>query len=335
MVTRGMAQPLFVGGAAASAVHTAVKLAPIYSNVHYGPDASATAVMAKKYIQSPADFIAAENQAHAKLAELRSKGLELRAAAPSEAVAGGFLEGRPFTDIPLAELRWDELEPCFDWRMYFGLCGIKGGCDCADCMKATDGFRYKALTYIGRTSPSATVCARFFDCSRENDVIISADGSMKLPMLRDGHSLADFIPASGTAQTGVFAVKVDCPQDNDFIGHAVRVTMAEAASEYLRRKWTASLPEGIRLITPGIGYACCPDHSLKRDVLALLPDIGISLTESCAMIPEASICGLVIAHRDASYRDIRHVGSASLEAYASLRGFSPAERKLFLSHLED
>ena len=152
-------------------------------------------------------------------------------------------------------------------------------------------------------------------------------------MLRDGASLADFFPEEGSAQLGLFAVRVDCPQDGSFVGHALRVTLAEAASEYLGGIWERVLPEGIRLIRPGIGYSCCPDHSLKRDVLAALPGTGITLTDSCAMIPEASICGLVIAHKDASYCNIRKVDEASLMDYSARRGFSDEERKLFLNHL--
>jgi 5-methyltetrahydrofolate--homocysteine methyltransferase len=152
-------------------------------------------------------------------------------------------------------------------------------------------------------------------------------------MLRDIHSLADFFPEEGSAQLGIFAVRVDNGAEGDFVGHALRVCLAEAASEYLGRRWQALLPEGMRLIRPGIGYACCPDHSLKRDVLAALPDTGITLTDSCAMIPEASVCGLVIAHRDAAYHDIRHVSPEGLAKYAAKRGFTDDERKLFLSHL--
>ena len=48
------------------------------------------------------------------------------------------------------------------------------------------------------------------------------------------------------------------------------------------------------------------------------------------MVPEASICGLVIVHRDAAYRDIRTVDRASLEAYAARRGMSQDEKILFL-----
>ncbi|MBQ9819602.1 MAG: hypothetical protein IJM60_04905, partial [Bacteroidales bacterium] len=100
-----------------------------------------------------------------------------------------------------------------------------------------------------------------------------------------------------------------------------RVTLAEAASAYLSDKFSKSLPSGMKLIMPGIGYSCCPDHSLKRDVLALLP-IDIELTDSCAMIPEASVCGFVIAGCNVAYHDIRHLSPEALEDYARRRGMS-------------
>ena len=56
MKARGMIKPLFIGGATTSALHTAVKLAPLYDHVFYGADASAAAVMAKKYILDPEEL---------------------------------------------------------------------------------------------------------------------------------------------------------------------------------------------------------------------------------------------------------------------------------------
>ena len=243
----------------------------------------------------------------------------------------GFLPGRPFKDIPLTRLGWKELKDSFDWRMFFGVCGLK--CRGEDGCAASAELEHEALGILQAEKPEAVVTARFFDCRRTGDDIVSTDGSLTLPMLRDGASLADFFPEEGSAQLGLFAVRVDCPDDGSFVGHALRVTLAEAASEHLGRLWARALPEGFRLIRPGIGYACCPDHSLKRDVLAALPDIGITLTDSCAMIPEASICGLVIAHTDASYCNIRKVDRQTLMDYAARRGFSEEERKLFLNHL--
>ena len=330
MTARGMSIPLFVGGAAASALHTAVKLAPLYANVHYGPDASAAAVMAKKYMQDPEGFKAAEDAQHARMAALHSG----KPAGASETAfpAGGFLPDRPFADIPPMTLGWNELRTCFDWRMFFGVCGLK--CRGKDGCAESSQLEHEALAILSREKPEAFVTARFLDCRRNGDDIVSLDGSLDLSMLREGRSLADFFPEEGSAQLGLFAVRVDKGADDDFVGHALRVCLAEAASEYLGRRWESLLPDGMRLIRPGIGYACCPDHSLKRDVLAALPETGITLTDSCAMIPEASVCGLVIAHRDAAYHDIRHVTPEALDAYAARRGFTETERKLFLSHLK-
>ena len=96
----------------------------------------------------------------------------------------------------------------------------------------------------------------------------------------------------------------------------------------------AGLPDGSRIAKPAAGYASCPDHSLKRDILALQPDgLDIALTESCAMIPDASICGFILLHPEAGYPEIRHIGPAQYELYTSARGFSPDEARAFLSHL--
>ena len=333
MTARGMTTPLFVGGAAASAIHTAVKLAPLYPNVHYGPDASASAVMAKKYMQDPEGFAAAEREQQEHLRSLRSAAPSSSVEKPADVheVSTGYLPGKPFKDVPLQSLGWKTLKGSFDWRLFFGVCGLK--CRGEDGRAESSELEHEALSILSAEKPEAVVTARFFDCHREGDDIVSLDGNLRLPTLREGASLADFFPEEGSAQLGLFAVRVDCPADGSFVGHALRVTLAEAASEYLGQQWEALLPEGIKLIRPGIGYACCPDHSLKRDVLAALPDMGIVLTDSCAMIPEASICGLVISHRDANYCNIRKVDASKLEAYAARRGFTAEEKKLFLSHL--
>ncbi len=80
------------------------------------------------------------------------------------------------------------------------------------------------------------------------------------------------------------------------------LTLAEAASEWIGGR--APAPEGYKSIRPAVGYPSCPDHSLKADILGMIPDsgrLGISLTESYAMLPEASVCGFVIFHKEAKY----------------------------------
>lgn len=317
MSARGMDIPLFVGGAAASAIHTAVKLAPLYSNVHYGADASATAVMAKKYIIDAESFIADELKEREKLLALRSSAV----AKPVKPVVQDGFAATSLKDIPFCEMPAEELIEHFDWRMFFAVCGVK-------CERCEGGaLKGEALSYLSSAGLKVRLALKFFDAHREGDDIVTPGFS--LPMLRDGACLADYFPASGSSQLGLFAATVVAPSDSDdIVAHAVRVTLAEAASEWIGSQLN------IKHIRPGIGYACCPDHSLKRDVLAQLPaELGITLTESCAMIPEASVCGLVIAHPLASYNDIRRVSAAGLDAYAARRGMSEEEKNLFLGHL--
>ena len=317
MSARGMSIPLFVGGAAASAVHTAVKLAPLYSNVHYGADASATAVMAKKYIIDAESFIADELKEREKLLALRSSAV----AKPVKPVDAGDFPVTSLEDIPFCEMSAREFMRHFDWRLFFAVCGVK----CEHCEGS--GLKAEALAYLGSAGLKVRLALRFFDAHREGDDIVTP--GFRLPMLRDGSCLADYFPASGSGQLGLFAATVVAPSDSDdIVAHAVRVTLADAASEWIGSQLN------VKHIRPGIGYACCPDHSLKRDVLAQLPpELGISLTESCAMIPEASVCGLAIAHPLASYNDIRRVSDSDLDAYAARRGMSEDEKNLFLGHL--
>jgi len=203
---------------------------------------------------------------------------------------------------------------------------------------------------------SVRLAARFFTARRDGEAIDL--GPCRLPMLRQeeapGRSLADFVPADGTGPFGLFAISVHdhhchsersegisgcsceaCRNDYDsMMERAVRVTLAEAASTWLDKKLEAALPEGVRVAKPAAGYASCPDHSLKRDILGMLPDgLDITLTESCAMIPDAAICGFVILHPEAGYPEIRHIGREQYERYKSARGFSPDEARAFLSHL--
>jgi len=92
----------------------------------------------------------------------------------------------------------------------------------------------------------------------------------------------------------------------------------------------------MRIIKPAAGYASCPDHTLKRDILRQLSgsyDLGISLTESCAMTPEASICGMILFHPEAKYNEIRRISRKQFEDYASRRGMSAEEAERFLGHL--
>ena len=349
MKARGLDTPLFIGGATTSALHTAVKLAPLYGHVFYAPDASAGAVLAKKCIRDRAAFEAAQHEEQEKIRAMH-EGRAKKPAATAEGFApDSYLRTIP-DDLPLTELPLEELVPLFDWSMFRAVWGVKESQELTAEGKAV-------LDRMVRTrAVSVLIAARFFAARREGDTIDLGD--IRLPMLRQeeapGRSLADFVPADGTGPFGIFAISVHthschsehregisgctceaCRNDYDsMMERAVRVTLAEAASTWLDQRLSEGLPEGVRVTKPAAGYASCPDHSLKRDILRLLPEgLDITLTESCAMQPDAAICGFVVLHPEAGYPEIRHIGQKQYELYTEARGFSPEEARAFLSHL--
>ena len=329
MAEEGFTQPLFVGGAAASAVHTAVKLAPLYENVHYGADASASAVMAKKYMADPQGFIQRDNEEHERLRALRSS-----AQGASDASIGSGAGCYPTQipeDIPLQELSAEEYLPDFDWKTFNAVCRVP--------QNDADQFKVQALEYLANAGLKVRLCVRYLKCFKDGDDIVCTDGAVKLPMLRQGSAprlcLSDFFPEKGTPSwIGVFCISVSGDDTQGLLEHAARVTLAETASLRLQEGVRASLEPGLKFIAPGIGYACCPDHSLKRDLLALLPPMGVTLTDSCSMVPEASVCGFLIAHKDAAYHSVRDVTARARETYIQKREFTSDQVNLFLSHLE-
>jgi len=77
-------------------------------------------------------------------------------------------------------------------------------------------------------------------------------------------------------------------------------------------------------IRPAPGYPASPDHSEKRTLFRLLDAdrIGVSLTETCAMTPAASVSGLYIGHPGAFYFGVGRIGGDQLNDYAKRKGIS-------------
>lgn len=357
MTARGLDTPLLVGGAAASALHTAVRLAPLYGHVFYGQDASASAVLANQLITDRECTEAVEHKKQEHLRELYAQSSQKKAGhKPVEPFpAFCFIKGEPFGNISGKRLGIEEVEPFFDWNMFAAIWGIKSGTGHDELRKLRADAHKEIDRLKNGNACQITISARFDGCHSEGDDIVSKD--FRLPMLRQEgeRSLADFVPPKEygfESPMGMFAISVrteshpsgcDCPacgtEYGPMLTRAVRLTLAEAASEWLSRHIHKELPDGFKeakVIKPAAGYSSCPDHTLKRDVLRLLPDskrLGITLLESCAMIPDASICGLIFIHPDATYPEIRHVSQKAIDEYARRRGMSDSEKARFLGHL--
>ena len=124
--------------------------------------------------------------------------------------------------------------------------------------------------------------------------------------------------------------------------------LAEAFAEVLHKKvrtdlWGYAARESLQCndliaekyqgIRPAPGYPACPDHSVKKDMFALLQceEVGMGVTESLAMTPAASVSGFFIAHPHSSYFSVGKIGDDQLQDLAQRRHLNPAELQRLLA----
>ena len=103
-----------------------------------------------------------------------------------------------------------------------------------------------------------------------------------------------------------------------------------AAGEALRSE--ALIDEAYQGIRPAPGYPACPDHTEKGPLFEILgaEAIGISLTESFAMMPAASVSGFYLSHPDAHYFAVGKIDRDQAADYAARKSMelAPTERWL-------
>jgi 5-methyltetrahydrofolate--homocysteine methyltransferase len=177
-------------------------------------------------------------------------------------------------------------------------------------------------------------------------------------------ALADFIAPRDSGHIdyiGAFAVtaghgcqelaeRFDKEQDpyNSIMVKALADRLAEAFAEYLHKQARAEwgygkdeklspeelIQEKYRGIRPAPGYPAQPDHTEKPIIFDLLKAgeaTGITLTESFAMYPAASVSGLYFAHSEAHYFAVHSIGKDQVESYAARKGMKVAEVERWLA----
>src|SRR5207249_3212827 len=134
---------------------------------------------------------------------------------------------------------------------------------------------------------------------------------------------------------------------NAIMTKALADRLAEGLAEMLHREvrlgWYApdeNLPNGdlieekYRGIRPAPGYPSQPDHTEKQtlfDLLSAEENTGIKLTESYAMWPAASVCGLYFAHPQARYFAVDRISREQVEDYARRKKMPLAEIERWLA----
>ena len=187
---------------------------------------------------------------------------------------------------------------------------------------------------------------------------------------KESLALADYIAPAESAHkdyVGTFCVTAGFGSDelaaefeknhddyNSIMVKALADRLAEAFAEYLHekvRKETWGYAKNERLsgdelikeaytgIRPAPGYPACPDHLEKPTLWKLMQveeRIGVTLTESLAMWPAASVSGYYFAHPKAKYFGLGKIKRDQLEDYAKRRSISIQEaEKWLMPNLED
>jgi 5-methyltetrahydrofolate--homocysteine methyltransferase len=178
------------------------------------------------------------------------------------------------------------------------------------------------------------------------------------------HALADFVAPVESGRKdylGAFACtaghgceqlcrKHDADHDDysSILAKALADRLAEACAEWLharvRREWGFGRQENLspeelieeryRGIRPAPGYPACPDHTEKRSLFAWLDaesGAGMTLTESCAMLPAASVSGLYFGHPESRYFAVDRITREQVEAYAARKGMPVSEVEKWLA----
>ena len=181
---------------------------------------------------------------------------------------------------------------------------------------------------------------------------------------RPNLSLTDYIAPVGSIQDyiGAFAVtaglgiedhisKFKTAHDdyNEILLKALADRLAEAATEYLHHRvrtdyWGYALNEKLnneeliaeryKGIRPAPGYPACPDHTQKEVIFRILnaqKHTNISLTESLAMYPAASVSGWYFAHPESKYFGLGKINMDQVEHYALRKGVTVKEAQKWLA----
>lgn len=94
------------------------------------------------------------------------------------------------------------------------------------------------------------------------------------------------------------------------------------------------IKETYRGIRPAPGYPACPDHTEKNGLFELLNAselTGVSLTESLAMLPAASVSGWYFAHPQARYFGLGKISEEQVQSLAERKGYDVNVMKRWLS----
>ncbi|TCD47890.1 methionine synthase [Chlorobium sp. N1] len=401
MERRGMKIPLILGGATTSKIHTAVKIAPVYS----GPvvqvlDASRSVPVAGSLLnpQLKDQYVAtlkAEQEAMRRSHAERTSAKrylsleEARRNRPEFNYADSLPPAPRKPGVTVLEnVTAASLRPYIDWTPFFRTWELHGRYpEILQDPKVGEEARKlfsdaeEMLEKIEREGLLGIrgVAGLFPANSTGDDIEVYADET-RTSILATIHTLrqqqekapgeknlalADYVAPKESGQkdhVGGFAVTTGLgiktllegyrAEHDDYSAillQAIADRLAEAFAEMLHEKVRRELwgyapgeilgseqliEERYQGIRPAPGYPACPDHSEKAEIFTLLnaeANTGITLTETFAMDPAASVSGLYFASPEARYFVLGKIGRDQVEDYAERKAMTAGEAEKWLA----
>jgi 5-methyltetrahydrofolate--homocysteine methyltransferase len=394
MKRRGMQQPLLIGGATTSRMHTAVKIASQYEHgVLHVLDASRSVTVVSSLLnkENKKELLIQTKQEYEAL-QYQFSNKNKKALIPySDAVVTkeyfDWKKYKPTTPsftgkkvIKQADLA--TISRYIDWGPFFIAWEMPGRYP-EVLSDAVFGQEAQRLFNDAQKLLQQIIAEKWFQAdgvigfwsatSNNADTVTlqTEQGPVQLEFLRQqlkkavgqpSFSLADFVcPAElGKDYMGSFAVTIHgakkhidrfaAEQDeyNKIIVQILADRMVEAFAEYLHEQvrkeyWGYEKGESLSNeqlireeyngIRPAPGYPACPDHTEKLKLFSLLnatEEIGITLTESLAMNPPASVCGWYFAHPQSHYFGLGKIDRDQLKDYAERKKMSIEEAEKWL-----
>ena len=200
------------------------------------------------------------------------------------------------------------MEPLINYDILLHNFKVKSTCEEENILKISK----ELINTMDKNNICVKCAFGIFPCEKERDSVIVKDENKNftLEFIRDKYnnqllSLSDFF--SKEDYIGGFVVSVNsslAPKDDEFLVLLEKVLLTrivEAGAEYLQRY----ISENIWNINirPAIGYSSLPNHSMKENIFKLVDGekTGAKLTDSFAMVPLSSVCGIYISNPKSFY----------------------------------
>jgi len=358
----GIQVPLFVGGAATSDTHAAVKLAPAYAPGIVAHIADASRVpgvigpwLAPETSKATIDKIQSHHDTIRKQWETKSPTpcIPIEAARQQRPVVAAFDDSALLclpTKQQTVTYRPADLAERLSWTALAHHIRASHAVDSQTRKAQNETIIRDTQTILDAAQTLNrlnTYCAyRFVAAQAQGDdiALYPDEGEILLHGFRNQTegtphlAIADFLPADRRSRICLFAMA--CPSDPqdaaaiarytaidkdyvDILAPTLATALVSAANDALHNDIMAPLGKHIR---PAPGYPICPDHRLKATILGLLndPPPGITLTPNYMMQPLAAICGFTVFHPNIHLFELGKIDDDQRLDYAKRTGHADA-----------